>query len=181
MEGMRLMVLLTAVVLVVAGCSNATSKAAAASSPSPSPVNRSPSAAAAIVSGGCGFTTAHKGGVPAWLDVAGEGNNPDFLPYVISNPPNAAGFLFGDPLTAGSPTTRANKILWVVGLPRDGAVLVVTGHPMGVSSPTIRASFPADSSPGEIYPSIIDVPTPGCWRLDLSWAGHTAAVELQFR
>ena len=181
MEGMRTLVLLMVVLLGVAGCSSSAPKASSPASPSPSPVDRLPSAAASIVAGGCGSTNVYRGGVPPWLDAAGANNNPDSLAYVIASPPVAAGFLFGNPLTAGSPTTRANKILWVVGFPRESTSLVVTGHPVGAGSPIIRDSFPADSSPGEIYPSIVDVPSPGCWHIDLSWAGHTASVELQFK
>jgi hypothetical protein len=137
-------------------------------------------AAATIVPGGCGTTQVFKGGVPAWLDEAGAHNNPDFLPYVVASPANAAGFLFGYPLRALHPGGPSNKILWVVGLPRGGASLRITGHPAGASTPTIAVTQPADSSPGEIYPTIVDVPKPACWHFDLAWEGHRAAVELQF-
>jgi hypothetical protein len=140
-----------------------------------------PSAAAMTVSGGCGQTTAYKGGVPAWLDAAGDNNNPDFLPYVIANPPDAAAFLFANPLRAGHPANPSNKVFWVVGLPRNGTAMQLTDHPVGKSTPAVRDSIPADSSPGEIYPSIVDVPEPGCWHFDLRWAGNKAAIELQFQ
>jgi hypothetical protein len=118
--------------------------------------------------------------MPAWLDAAGANNNPDFLPYVIANPPNTGAFLWANPLRAGHPGNPSNKIFWVVGLPRNGTALQVAGHPAGASTPTIHDLIPANSSPREIYPSIVDVPKPGCWHFDLSWAGHKAAVELQF-
>jgi hypothetical protein len=181
MDRMRLLVLVAAVVLLLSGCSNASSKAASPVFPGARQVDRTPGAAATVVSGGCGSTTAYRGGAPAWLDAAGQGNNPDFLPYVIANPPDAAAFLWADPLRAGQPNDPSNKILWVVGLPRNGTALVITGHPVGARTPSISDSVPADSSPGEIYPSIVDVPKPGCWHLDLSWAGHKAAVELPFK
>ena len=38
----------------------------------------------------------------------------------------------------------------------------------------------ADSSPGEIYPSIVDVPSPGCWHFTLSWAGHHDEIDLLY-
>jgi len=43
------------------------------------------------------------------------------------------------------------------------------------------SSQPANSGPGEIYPSIVDVPQPGCWRFDLSWSGHRATVYLEYQ
>jgi hypothetical protein len=134
-----------------------------------------------MVPGGCGSSQAYQGGVPAWLDTAGAHNNPDFLPYVITDPPIAAAFLFANPLRAGHPDNPANKILWVVGQPRNGTDLQIAAHPVGATAPTIHASQPANSSPGDIYPSIVDVPQPGCWHFDLSWAGHAAAVELPYR
>jgi hypothetical protein len=92
----------------------------------------------------------------------------------------AAGFLFGNPLRAGKPTNPANKILWVVASPRDGSPLRVTGHPLGATAPVVSATFPANSAPGEIYPSIINVPAPGCWHFNLSWNGHSDAVDLRY-
>ena len=36
------------------------------------------------------------------------------------------------------------------------------------------------SEPGEIYPSEIVVPSPGCWHFTLSWNGHTDTVDLWY-
>jgi hypothetical protein len=41
--------------------------------------------------------------------------------------------------------------------------------------------FPDDASPGEIYPSIVDLPAAGCWRLTLRWSGHAASIDLEVR
>jgi hypothetical protein len=92
----------------------------------------------------------------------------------------AAGFLFGYPLRAGHPQNRRNKILWVMGLPRNGSALDISGHPLAVSKPSIHKTEPANSSPGEIYPSYVDVPQAGCWHFDLSWSGQHAAVDLDY-
>lgn len=164
--------------LAVAACSSST--AAAHSSPSPS-VNRQPTVAAQFVPGGCGLTQVYKGGEPDWLTAAGAGNNPSFLPYAISYPPTAAGFIFGYPLQVGPRANgAANKILWVVGIPRDGNPLRITGHPKNATAPAIDVSFPADSSPGEIYPSIVDVPSAGCWHFDLAWGTNRTSVDLVY-
>jgi hypothetical protein len=144
--------------------------------------NATPSSSAAVVvRGGCGLSQVLKGGVPAWLDDAGAHNNPDFLPYAVATPATAAGFLFGYPLRAGHPDNPANKILWVVALPRAGSALDISAHPIGNATPLITTTEPAGSSPGEIYPSIVDVPEPGCWHLDLTWAGHQASIELEYQ
>jgi hypothetical protein len=164
--------------LALAACS---SSSAAAHAPSPSPsAGRSPAGVAQAVTGGCGATQVYKGGEPAWLTRAGDNNNPTFLPYAVTSPPNAAGFLFAYPLRAGTVSDPNNKILWVVGVPRDGSPLRVVGHPLNASAPSVDYSFPDNASPGEIYPSIVDVPTAGCWHFDLSWGPNQTSVDLVY-
>ena len=164
--------------LAVAACSSS-SAAVTAPSPSPSPfVGGSPSSLAMKMAGGCGGTQVYKGGEPAWLTQAGANNNPSFLPYFITSPANAAGFLFSYPLRAGSPNNPGNKILWVVGIPRDGNNLVIDAHPLNSSTPVVRMSFEDNASPGEIYPSEDDVPTAGCWQFDITWGTNTTSVDL---
>ena len=136
--------------------------------------------AASVSADGCGVTAVVRGGVPGWLDEAGGHNNPTGLRYVIGHPALAAGFLFGNPLRVGHPENPANRILWVVRTPRQGSQLVVDGHPLGATEPQVHLAQPANSSPGEIYPSIVDVPTAGCWQFDLRWAHSHAQVELNY-
>lgn len=163
--------------LVIAGCNS--SSVAATPTPTPS-VNRSPASSAVAVAGGCGTTQMYKGGEPDWLTRAGDNNNPKELPYFITDPPIAAGFVFGYPLRSGQPANGSNKILWVVDRPRDGNDLIVSGHPLNAAAPTTNASFPDNSGPGAIYPSEIDVPRPGCWHFDLSWGPNHTSAELVF-
>jgi len=139
-----------------------------------------PTSAAESVPGGCGNTQVYRGGEPDWLTTAGANNNPSDQPYFITDPPTAAGFLFAYPLRAGNVSNPNNKILWVVGIPREGSDLHVTGHPQDATTPKVDQTFPANSSPGEIYPSIVDVPTAGCWHLNLSWGKNAASVDLVY-
>ena len=89
------------------------------------------------------------------------------------------GMLFGAPLRAGSRDDgRSNKILWISREPRNGATLEITGTSERGGS--MSASQSADASPGEIYPSIVDVPAPGCWHLNLAWGPNTATVDLYY-
>ena len=74
----------------------------------------------------------------------------------------------------------SNKILWVVGVQRTGD-LEIDGVPLGKTGPVVHYSFPANSSPGEIYPSGVDVPEAGCWAFTLRFAGQTAQIELAYR
>jgi hypothetical protein len=118
--------------------------------------------------------------VPSWLDDAGAHNNPDGVPYVVGVPPHAAGFIFGYPLRAGHPQDPTNKILWVVDA-RNGSSLEIRGHPLGAATPSIVMTDDPNSSPGEIYPSIVDVPKAGCWHLELFWSGNKASVDLVYK
>jgi hypothetical protein len=166
-------VAVVAAALLLVGCSQSGSEPPspqAHASPSPTPIE--------VLGQGCGSTPILSGGRPQWLEDAGAHNNPS-TPYVIGKPAIAAGFLFGYPLTAGR-TNPTNKILWVVGRPRNGSSLDITVHPVDAATPVVSASFQPDSGPGEIYPSVVDVPHPGCWYFDLKWAGNEAALDLAY-
>lgn len=115
--------------------------------------------------------------LPAWTMSA---HPPSGIPYVVSKQGNAVGVLFGSPLRSGHPTQHANKILWIVREPRNGQPLHLTARPLHTTSPTRRVAYPADSSPGEIYPAILDVPTRGCWHLMLEWERNRATLDLQY-
>jgi hypothetical protein len=112
------------------------------------------------------------------MDKAGA---PADLPYVVAVPQTAAGFIFGYPLRAGHPVNPSNKILWVVDFPRSGSLLQITGQLSDANEPSVNESVPPASGPGAIYPSIVDVPKPGCWRFDLSWSSQHAAVYLAYQ
>ncbi|MET8155725.1 hypothetical protein ABZT47_05085 [Sphaerisporangium sp. NPDC005289] len=114
--------------------------------------------------------------VPSWASV----NAPGGLPVRMGVRGDALGYLFADPLRAGRPTDPANKILWYVRQPRDGHPLEITARPKGARAPVVRVSVPADSGPGEIYPSIVEVPSAGCWALDLSWGSNHDSLELTY-
>jgi hypothetical protein len=51
---------------------------------------------------------------------------------------------------------------------------------LGAVTPAIHERDDANSSPGEIYPSIVDVPTARWWQFDLRWASSHAQVELTY-
>jgi hypothetical protein len=131
---------------------------------------------AAYTSGGCGATRLLRGAAPGWASSA----NPPPIKYALAERGQVAGFLFGYPLMAGNPQPYSDKILWVVATPRDGQPLRLTGHPAGATAPVVSSAWPADSTPGEIYPSEVVVPAPGCWQFTLSWNGHTDIVDLWY-
>lgn len=118
----------------------------------------------------------HHGAPPRWTASAWS-SSPGFrIPYSLASGAKAAAFFFAPTLRAGHPTNPTNKILWIVRLPRDGSPLRITARS---ATRTVRATWPADSSPGQIYPSYVDLPTPGCWVITLGWHGHHATIDLQ--
>ena len=126
----------------------------------------------------CGSTSVRSNGrLPAWTMSA---HPPSGVPYALSTQGNVAAILFGNPLRSGHPTGHSNKILWIVREPRNGQPLHVTAHPLHLGSPSLRVVDVADSSPGEIYPSVLDVPTRGCWHLMLQWGGNRASLDLRY-
>jgi hypothetical protein len=82
-----------------------------------------------------------------------------------------------------NPGTRANeKILWIVSRrKRVGPRLVISGRRDGSTTVTYRRRFAEAGSaqvPGYNYPSILDLPVPGCWKLTLRTGKVTATVSV---
>ncbi len=140
------------------------------------PASPPPVQGAAYASGGCGATPLLLGSAPRWASSA----NPPPIRYALAKREQIAGFLFGYPLMAGNPQPIPDKVLWVVASPRGGMPLRLTGHPLNAVKPVVSSTWPADSAPGEIYPSEIEVPAPGCWQFTLSWNGHTDTIDLLY-
>ena len=115
---------------------------------------------------------------PEW---SRDANPPPGLAFVESTNGAAIGVLFVDPLIAGQRDDgRANKILWIVREPRNGSDLVIEGTTVEGNATIGDVRLAADSSPGEIYPSSIDVPEAGCWTLDLRWDSNSATVVVPY-
>jgi hypothetical protein len=127
--------------------------------------------------GGCGTSELYRNVMPSW---ATEGGVPVDTPTAISDSGDVMAVFSGYPLRAGDPTDRTNRILWIVRQPRAGSELKIDGRPIGskVAAVTLRA--PADSGPGQVYPSIANVPTPGCWQFDLRWDGKHDVVDVPY-
>jgi hypothetical protein len=102
------------------------------------------------------------------------------------------GYLFGGEVVDGrfavytgglNPGTRSNeKILWI--LPRRkrvGLRLAISGRRDGATTVTYRRRLSEASSaqtPGHLYPSILDLPVPGCWKLTLRTGKISATVSV---
>lgn len=173
--------------LVIMACSCQSFTAQTNSSPARSPaasataapeIAKVPPAGSQRMDGECGTTDVYKGGtLPDWANV----NAPKGLPYVVTTPGLAVGYIFSYPLRSGLDANT--KVLWYVATPRGGQPLTAEGHPVGAAAPIARFTKAADSFPGEIYPSGPTVPSAGCWHFTLTWGGgdEHAEVDLLFQ
>lgn len=131
---------------------------------------------------GCTPAPIHTGSPPRWTATAWSDSSPGFrVPYALASGDSAAAFMFADPLRAGHPTDPANKVLWVMRYPRNGKPLITTARWRTDPAVSVRITQPANSWPGEIYPTAIDLPRPGCWRLALRWGAHRASIDLRIQ
>ncbi len=115
---------------------------------------------------------------PAWIDTAAKGDSLPPTPYVVAEPGIAAWFLSASPLRGPVATDHGNKIIWVLDGDRsgDGLHMHVTDASSGVSPQDLFWPWP----PGPLVGSGINVPAPGCWRVDLTWGARSARVFLRY-
>ncbi len=149
------------------------------------PTSSSPPARAARAGGGtdrpCTPAPIHHGAPPGWTAPAwSSSSGPLRTPFALTSGENAAAF-FWVRLRAGHPDNPTNKVLWVVRAPREGLPLVIEATPAGGHGGKVVIREEADSGPGEIYPSYVDLPTSGCWRLALRWGVHRASIDVTVR
>ena len=126
----------------------------------------------------CPATPVH----PETLPIAGAPAN---VPWVQATPHRAGivGVLFAydgaptfDLWTNGlGPNGQATKILWVIRNVHAALNVVVRGHDLGGPA-TFRQSFPVAGGHGAMYPSIVVIPSAGCWRLDVSSGGARGSL-----
>ena len=156
----------------LAGCTSSADHVTARSASAVAPAQ---SQAAA---GGCaGTQVSATTAPPAWAQAgfsAWAG-----IPWAAGKPPNVVAYLFATQLVAGGnrPDHRSNKVLWVTRELPEG--LRIQGHPLGRSEPEIVIA--GQITNGNQLPSIVDVPTPGCWSFDISWGErpkHMSTINL---
>ncbi|MEU8076096.1 hypothetical protein AB0B31_11660 [Catellatospora citrea] len=155
-------VVLAACAVLAAGCTGQDQPSA---SPSASPP-------AASLPPGCSATKIENGRLPDWADAGFSGDA--VATHVIGVRGEIAAVLFGHPLTYDRKDGVSNKILWVSREPTEPGTLTITARRDGTGEPVLRE---VKGGPG---PSIIDLPGAGCWRLELSWPGHTDTMDLVY-
>jgi hypothetical protein len=171
-----------ALILLLAGCGASGRQGAASTA---APTSTSAPAKAAQAGGGaagpCTPAPIHHGAPPGWTAPAwSSSSGPLRIPYALASGEVAAAFFFAR-LRAGHPDNPANKVLWVVQAPREGQPLVIQASTARSPGRTVVIRQEAGSGPGNIYPSSVDLPTPGCWRLALRWGVHRATIDVTVR
>jgi hypothetical protein len=82
------------------------------------------------------------------------------------------------PLLSPPAKNVANKVLWVSHLSTNGSPLAIRAQRMTgtkLEGPAVRQTVAG--GPG---PSYLNLPTTGCWHLDLSWSGHVDSLDLDY-
>jgi hypothetical protein len=152
--------------------------AACTSSQPPSQAKASPTAAAHTFAGGCAGTVLTDAEPPAWAQGGWSHakGTPWPVPWAFGTQGNTVAYLFATQLVAGN-SPRAdgsnNKVLWESKDNPSGGGVVVEGRPLGQSQPVVTIAG---------GPSIVDVPTAGCWTFRLSWSAngqHTSTINLE--
>lgn len=114
--------------------------------------------------------------LPTW---ARAGFTPPTLPtsYVLGDEGNIVAILWveHDPLSAPPRKDRTNKILWVSRTTSPvPAPLQIRATLIGSGRSVNREVV---NGPG---PSIIDMPSAGCWSFDLTWGEHHDHLDLRY-
>jgi hypothetical protein len=115
-------------------------------------------------------------------------------PWIAGSPRTSGlvGYLFGGEVVDGrvavytgglNPGTRTSeKILWIVPRrKRVGPRLAISGRKDGSTAVTYRrrlAEASTDQTPHHLFPSVLDLPVPGCWKLTLRTAKISATVSV---
>ncbi len=98
------------------------------------------------------------------------------MPFVRSQSGNVVAILFADPLFAPPLRDRNNKVLWAwQQLSAAGSDVRMTARLNG-KGPAVTAGLPSP-----VGPSIVDLPSPGCWRVALTWPGGSDSIDLEVR
>jgi hypothetical protein len=134
------------------------------------PATMSPSQSAQALAGDCAGTVLSYGEPPGWSQSGWThtSGTPWPVPWTIAASGDAVAFVFAGKLVAG-PSPRVdgsnNKVLWVL---HDPVQFVVEARPSGKTTPVVTV-------PGG--PSIVDVPTPGCWTFRLIQVNDASKVS----
>jgi hypothetical protein len=112
--------------------------------------------------------------LPAWAS-AGFSNPDEPPPHALGQNGLIMAIIFG-PMDAHPDPDRSNKVLWAAKVGGDTPGQFTVDARLAGSTRQVHLAL--GLAPG---PSIVDLPAPGCWRLDLRWGdGYRDTVSLQY-
>ncbi|MBC6458468.1 hypothetical protein [Actinomadura sp. HBU206391] len=158
--------------LLLAACTSAPQ--ATKSSTAPSPSTAVQAKAVPWPAGGCDPRVRKV--LPTWARAGFSDKGAARMPHVMSSRGDIVAALFAYP-TRAWPSDRpddGSKILWISRVPQQPmSPLKIDAYLDGSQRPVHRE---VDGGPG---PSLMKLPQPGCWRLRLSWSGHSDTIDLE--
>ena len=137
-----------------------------------------PASAGPVTVAGC-LARRIDGPLPVW---ARGGFHPPSasIGHVMGVRGDIVAILWGGPkasLYAPPQKNQNNKILWVSRLPLPATSLSPLTIRATLNGTHLVASRELTDGPG---PSFVNLPAPGCWTLDVRWAGHHDQVDLWY-
>ena len=116
--------------------------------------------------------------LPVWARLGFSDPNPR-MPYVLGQDGKIAAIQFADPLVSPPSKRYNNKILWVSRRPfASGSDLQISAQELvGTTAVGPLVHRTVTGGPG---PSIIDLPSAGCWQLKLRWSGRSDTLDLRY-
>jgi hypothetical protein len=120
-----------------------------------------------------------RGVIPSWAR-AGFSEARPVMTYELSQDGQLAALIFGFPLTAPPRAAINNKILWVSRPRPVGAVGSLRLRAQRMIGTRRVGAVVTHYVTGGPNPSIIDLPAPGCWRVNATWWGHHDRIDLRY-
>ena len=157
------------VAFAVAGCASGGSQ-----EPQPATSEHAAPTAESPPAGACRYTYPSTL-LPEWAESGFSEPEPS-VPHVLSDKGDMAAIVWASqhPLASPPAADKGNKILWVARIGAADGPLEIRATSEDTGQTVSRTVEPA---PG---PSIIDLPSPGCWSLELTWGRHHDHLQLGY-
>jgi hypothetical protein len=116
--------------------------------------------------------------LPTWARAGFSSPKPQ-MPFVLGQNGMIAAIQFANPLVSPPSPRYNNKILWVSRRPSTpGSALQISARKLVGNNPAGPAVH--QTVTGGPAPSIINLPSAGCWQLKLRWSDHSDTIDLRY-
>lgn len=172
-----------AAALLISGCGSAVTSSQPANTRRPTAQQTPTSTTTVEAPAGCPITPIHTEPYSG----PGSGSDPVGIPWTQAAPASSGitAFLFyassdGPFLHTGGqfPNGTNDKILWVIENPQATDTVDISGKALSNPSETFDQTFPVADSPADNYPSIIEIPAPGCWQVTITSGPVTGTMTV---